>query len=138
MIYVYNKKIDDFSSKENNYEIGRPYPLCNPYTHLDIEKTKATYQVKSREESLKEYSHYFDVMYGSNCIFTKAVDEIYEKYKNGEDIYLACWCKRHSVNSEAYTKDNEIICHGDIIAEKLRKRLLKEKFRQLKNEQDII
>ena len=127
MIYVYNKKIDDFSTNKNNYEIGRPYILSNPFTCLDVEKTKAIYKVKTIEEALKRYSDYFDIMYGSNKAFTSIVDEIYEKYKNGEDIYLACWCKQYSVNSASYKTDAKIACHGDIIVDKLRKRLIKEK-----------
>lgn len=133
MIYVYNKKIDDFSCEKNHYEIGRPNILQNPYTELPIKKTIAQFQVASREEALAKYSHYFDIMYGSNCIFTKVVDEIYEKYKNGEDVYLACWCKKHSVGSAAYKSDSEIVCHGDVIVEKLRKRLIREKMKKLTN-----
>lgn len=132
MIYVYNKKIDDFSANENNYEIGRPHVLSNPYTYLDIDKTKALYKVKTKEDAIERYSDYFDVMYGSNKEFTKAVDEIYEKYKNGEDIYLACWCKQYSVNSTSYKIDTKISCHGDIIVDKLRKRLVKEKVNMAK------
>lgn len=130
MIYVYNKHIDDFSGKPNHYEIGRPYILQNPYTHLPLKDTKAKYHVKTREEALKLYSHYFDIMYGSNKEFTEAVDEIYEAYKCGKNVYLACWCKRHSVNSESYFKDNDCVCHGDIIVSKLRNRLIKEKIDQ--------
>ena len=79
------------------------------------------YVVKNREEALQRYSDYFDTMYGSHKAFTEIVDRIYEKYKRGEDVYLECYCHPSP-------------CHGDIIAEKLKKRLLKEKFAQLKNE----
>ena len=57
----------------------------------------------------------------------KVVDEIYEKYKCGEIVYLACWCKKYSVYDTNYKKDFENSCHGDVIVDKLRKRLLKEK-----------
>lgn len=127
MIYVYNKHIEDFSEHENHYEIGRPYILGNPYTHLSLGSTKAEYQVKTREDALNCYSHYFDVMYGSNKAFTDVIDEIYEKYKSGKDVYLACWCKQHVVGSDAYKKDTEFTCHGDVIVDKLRKKLIKEK-----------
>ena len=46
-------------------------------------------------------------------------DDIYEKYKRGEDVYLACYCKPEP-------------CHGDIIVQKLQKRLLREKIREEK------
>ena len=47
------------------------------------------------------------------------IDEIYEKYKNGEDVYLECYCK-------------PLPCHGDIIAEKLQKRMIREKFAEIR------
>jgi hypothetical protein len=60
-------------------------------------------------------------MYGSDEEFTKAFDEIYEHYKNGEDIYLQCFCKPNA-------------CHGDVIADKLQRKLIKEKIGEMKNE----
>ena len=117
-IIVYNRTREDHSNSPNNYPIYRPYILGNPYTAIKSKNTKAMYVVKTREEAISRYSDYFDIMYGSNKLFTEAVDRIYEKYKNGETVYLECYCAPKP-------------CHGDIIAEKLRKRLLKEKFRQL-------
>lgn len=131
-IVVYNKKIDDFSDKENHFNIGRPYRLQNPYTHLPLEKTKAIYKVNSRDEAIKAYSHYFDLMYRSNLKFKSVVDLIYEKYKTGEDVYLACWCKPYRVGTEQYQNDTSVCCHGDVIKEKLEQRLLKEKIQNMK------
>lgn len=133
MIYVYNKKIDDFSNEKNHFNIGRPYVLQNPYTSMPLEKTNAIYKVDTKEEAIKAYDHYFDLMYHSNLKFKKVVDLIYEKYKSGEDVYLACWCKPYRVGTEEYRKDTKISCHGDIIKEKLEKRLLKEKIEEMKN-----
>ena len=59
-------------------------------------------------------------MYGSNIKFTNAIDEIYDKYKRGEDIYLGCFCPL------------SLRCHGDIIIEKLQKKLIKEKIKEKK------
>ena len=117
MIYVYNKNTNDYSLLDNHYDITRPNILSNPYTFLDLNKTQALYKCGSREEAIKKYSEYFDIMYGNNIEFTKVVDEIYEKYKNGEDIFLACVCKPKP-------------CHGDVIVEKMKKRLIKEKFKE--------
>ena len=44
MILVYNREKEDYSVLLNNYYIGRPSILGNPYTHLDVEKTKAMYK----------------------------------------------------------------------------------------------
>ena len=69
---------------------------------------------KTREEALNAYNMYFDEMYGKDEEFTKAFDDIYEHYKNGENVYLQCFCK-------------PLPCHGDIIARKLQQKLIKEK-----------
>ena len=121
MIYVYNRNVEDFSVMDNNYPIYRGVSILgNPYTHLPVKGTKAMFQCKTREEAIEKYDKYFDIMYGNNIEFTKIIDEMYEKYKNGEDIYLGCYCKPQ-------------LCHGDIIAKKLQQRLLKEKYKAYKN-----
>ena len=58
-------------------------------------------------------------MYKNDLEFKIAFDNLYEKYKNGEDIYLQCFCK-------------PLRCHGDIIAEELQKRLIKENLEKRK------
>jgi hypothetical protein len=79
----------------------------------------AIYHTRSREEAIERYSGYFDLMYERDEDFKAVVDDIYEKYKRGEDVYLACYCKPEP-------------CHGDIIVQKLQKRLLREKIREEK------
>ena len=105
---------------DNVYLIHRPFILSNPYTHIKDKQTKAMFVVKTREEAIERYSHYYDIMYGKNIKFTQEIDEIYEKYKRGEDILLGCYC---SLKEE---------CHGDIIMKKLQGRLVKEKFEEIK------
>ena len=78
----------------------------------------AVFQAKNREEAIEKYDTYFDTQYGRNREFTAVIDEIYEKYKNGETVYLECYC-----GAGDGKKKN---CHGEVIAEKLQKRLLKE------------
>lgn len=124
MIYVYNRNVEDFSMLENNYYIGRENILSNPYTHLPVKDTKAMFQCKTREEAIEKYSEYFDLMYGRNVEFTNVVDEMYEKYKNGEDLFLECYCGKG--------ENGEKKCHGEVIAEKLQKRLIKEKYEKYK------
>ena len=123
MIYVYNIKFEDFSYSENNYYIGRGSILGNPYTHLPLKGTMAIYHTRNREEAIERYGGYFDLMYERDSEFKAIVDEIYEKYKRGEDIYFACYCKPEP-------------CHGDIIMQKLQKRLLKEKIMEEKIKRD--
>lgn len=120
MIHVYNRTKETHDDDPNNFRIFRPSILGNPYTHIKDKQTLTIYLVKDRDEAIDMYSHYFDIMYGSNVEFTREVDAIYEKYKNGEEVYLECYC-------------SPLRCHGDIIKEKLEKRLLKEKIKQIKN-----
>lgn len=111
-IIVYNRQKETHT--ENNFRCYRPFALANPYTHLELDKTKAIYKVGSREEAIKAYDHYFDLMYRSNLRFKRVVDIIYEKYKAGEDVFLECYCAPQP-------------CHCDVIKRKLEERLLKEK-----------
>jgi hypothetical protein len=120
MIYVYNSHNEDFTLKPNNYYIGRPSILGNPFTHNGVRTNLAKLSFKTREDAIAAYDKYFDTMYGKDDEFTKAFDEIYEHYKNGEDIYLQCFCK-------------PLACHGDIIANKLQKKLIQEKLKERKN-----
>lgn len=116
MIYVYNLRVETHNGP-NSFYIGRGSVLGNPYTHIKDRKTKAIYEVKDRDEAIDRYSDYFDLMYGSNIAYTKAIDEIYDIYKSGNDVYLGCFCK-------------PLRCHGDIIKEKLEKRLIREKIKE--------
>lgn len=118
-IYVYNRTKEDYSDKPGNYACYRPSILSNPYTHIKDKKTLASFVVKTRDEAIDRYSSYFDRMYKGNAPFKYIVDEIYERYKRGEDIYLECYCKPER-------------CHCDVIKDKLEKRLVKEKIREAK------
>ncbi len=113
-IIVYNRITESHSNSENNFPIYRPYILGNPYTHIKDRNTRALYVCKNRDEAIDSYSKYFDIMYGGNKEFRSEVDKIYEKYKSGENVYLECYCHPQR-------------CHGDIIVDKLRKRLIKDK-----------
>lgn len=123
-VIVWNTNGDtDHSQEKNNFYIGRTKkgssPLANPFTYNGKRSSLAKLSFRTREEALSAYKLYFEKMYGSNEEFTKAFDEIYEKYKNGEDIYLQCFCA-------------PLPCHGDYIAEMLQKKLIKEKIEEKK------
>jgi len=118
MINIININTDK-TTYPNYYYIGRPSILSNPYTYLDVEKTLALFQCSDREETIEKYGEYFDIMYGHNKEFTDIVDEIFEKYKNGEEVYLGCFCKPKT-------------CHGDVIKKKLEERLIKEKIKAIR------
>lgn len=116
-IIVYNSKNEDHTNDPNNFYIGRPSPLGNPFTHNGKHSSLAKLSFKTREEAINAYSAYFDEVYGKDPKLTVAFDEIYEHYKKGEDIYLQCFCK-------------PLKCHGDILAEKLQEKLIKEQMKK--------
>lgn len=116
-IIVYNSKNEDHTNDSNNFYIGRPSPLGNPFTHNGKHSSLAKLSFKTREEAISAYSAYFDEVYGKDPKLTVAFDEIYEHYKKGEDIYLQCFCK-------------PLKCHGDILAEKLQEKLIKEQIKK--------
>lgn len=119
-IIVYNRTKEDHSSNANNYPIYRGGSILgNPYTHIKDKATKAYCVVDTVEEAIDMYSDYFDLMYEKSEKFKDLIDEIYLKYKSGEDVYLECYCAPKP-------------CHGDIIKRKMERRLLKEKIK-LKN-----
>jgi hypothetical protein len=118
-IIVYNRTKEDYSNHPNNYPIYRGGSILgNPYTDKQVSKTLAVYQVRNRDEAIDRYGSYFDMQYGRNKEFTELIDEIYELYKSGEDVYLECYC--------GIGNNGKKNCHGEVIAEKLQKRLLKE------------
>ena len=119
-IVVYNTKSEDHTNENNNFYIGRSKdgnPLGNPFTHNGVRSNLAKLSFKTREDAIKAYEEYFDRMYGVDEELTKAFDEIYEHYKNGEDIYLQCFCK-------------PCACHGDVLANRLQRKLIKEKLEE--------
>lgn len=95
---------------ENVFLIHRPFIFSNPFTHIKDKKTKAKYVVSSREEAIDMYNDYFDNMLKISTEFKNEFDRLYDIYKKYDAIYLGCYCG-----------ENEP-CHGDVIAEKLKRR----------------
>ena len=119
-ITVYNTHQEDYTYKPNNFLICRTKdgnPLANPFTYNGVKTRLAKLSFKTREEAIDAYKLYFKKMYGLDEGLTEAFDTIYEKYKNGEDIYLQCCCK-------------PLPCHGDFLAEELQRKLIKEKMEE--------
>ena len=119
-ITVYNTHQEDYTYKPNNFLICRTKdgnPLANPFTYNGVKTRLSKLSFKTREEAIDAYKLYFKKMYGLDEGLTKAFDTIYEKYKNGEDIYLQCCCK-------------PLPCHGDFLAEELQRKLIKEKMEE--------
>ena len=126
-IIVYNTNLEDHTNTgECNFYIGRSKtgnPLGNPFTHNGVRKSLAKLSFKTREEAIDAFRKYFKEVYGKDEEITKAFDEIYEHYKNGEDVYLQCFCKPNA-------------CHGDVIAEELQKKLVRERLAERKKKKE--
>lgn len=122
-ITVYNKYKESHYG-DNVYDISRNSIFGNPYTHIKDKNNRALFLVSSRDEAISLYKDYFNEMYNTVDWFRSKVDEIYEKYKDGEEIFFSCTCK-------------PLPCHGDVIKEFLVSRLVKEKVSSLlKNKKD--
>ena len=117
----------DYSMEKNNFYIGRSKngnPLGNPFTYDGKRTSIARLSFKTREEAIEAYKLYFKRMYGKDQEITEAFDRIYEHYKNGEDVYLQCFCK-------------PLPCHGDFIAQMLQARLIREKMEEAKRKKEM-
>lgn len=128
MIHIYNIHNEDHSSEECCYYCGRhrnkdtkrnDNPLGNPFTYNGVKTSIANLSFKTREEAIEAFGEYFDKAYGVDGELTAAFDKIYEHYKNGKEIWLGCFCK-------------PLPCHCDIIADRLQRKLIKEKLEERK------
>lgn len=118
-IHIVNIHTDDCSSYPYYFYIGRSKqgnPLSNPFTYNGKRSSLAKLSFKTREEALDAYEKYFDAAYNKPGYesLTNAFNRIYNAYKNGHDVYLGCFCY-------------PLKCHGDILAEKLQQKLIREK-----------
>lgn len=121
-IHIVNVNTDDYSSEPNYYYCGRSKngnPLGNPFTYDGKRSSIAKLSFRTREESIDAYREFFRRAYGKPEFeaLTNKFNEIYEHYKNNEDIYLGCWCY-------------PLPCHTQVIAEELQKKLIKEKMKE--------
>jgi hypothetical protein len=124
-VHVVNINTEDYSNEKNYFYVGRiqkkQNPLSNPFTFNGKRTSLKNLSFKTREEAVEAYRKYFKAAYGMPGYeaLTKSFNEIYEKYKRGEDIYLACYC-------------HPLPCHADVIKEELQKKLIREKLAEKK------
>ncbi len=121
-IIVYNCKTEDHTTDKNNYFIGYKKggnPLANPFGIGGKRPSAKKLTFPTRDEALDAYKKYFEASYGVDKVLTAKFDEMYSHFKNGETIYLQCFCK-------------PLKCHGDILAEEMRKKLIMDKMKELK------
>jgi hypothetical protein len=92
-------------AKKYKYDvyIGRPSKWENPYTHKELNKTRAIVQAPTRKEAIKNYEKYF--------LESGLVNEIEEL----RGKVLGCWC----CNKPADGSEKSFLCHGQVIAKYL-------------------
>lgn len=89
-----------FKTHRHDVYIGRPSKFENPYTHKDLDKTKARFQVGTRKEAIEKYEKYL-----AESGLINELEELRGKT-------LGCWCcKEPSDGSEKI-----LVCHGQVIA----------------------
>lgn len=90
--------------------IGRPSKWANPFTHKDLEKTQAKFQVSSRKEAIEKFEGY---LHESGLI--NEIEELKGKI-------LGCWCCK----SVSDGSEKNFVCHGQVIAKILNIDLAKQ------------
>lgn len=106
-IFVVNKH--KCKPKPNDVYIGRGSALGNPFTHRELENTKAQYHCASRDEAISNYEQYLlEKVQQRDTRICEQLNRIYSEAIKG-DVNLVCFCKPKS-------------CHGEVI-----KRLVEEK-----------
>ena len=124
-ILVYNIKKEDHTQEPNNFYIGNVKkginPLSNPFHVCGKRPSLKKMSFPTIEKAIDAYRMFFQSSYGKDNDLTNAFNEMYEHYKNGEDIYLQCDCK-------------PLPCHGDVLAEELQKKLIKENIEKIRGD----
>jgi len=103
-----------FKKHIHDVYIGRPSKWSNPYTHKDIDKTQAKFQVSSRKEAIEAYERHL-----KDSELIKDIEELRGKV-------LGCWC----CNKPADGSEKTFLCHGQVLAKYLNSEL-KNKQKQL-------
>ena len=96
----------------NDFYVGRGSALGNPFSQM--EGTKATYKVLSREMAINNYEPYLEEQIKKrNPEVIQALNAIYKLAEKGE-VNLICYCAPKK-------------CHGDIIKNTILKKIEQQK-----------
>ena len=105
--------------------IGRGSILGNKFTSKPIEKTKASTQCNSREESIEKYKEWLLNELTTNLQVQREMNRIYSMAL-GKGVNLVCFCK-------------PLLCHGDVIKSIVEKKIMEKlhpSLRENNNESD--
>ena len=99
MIRIVNKHT--YKGKDG-WEIGRPSPLGNPYSHLV--GTLAEFKVATRDEAIDNYRIWLENRLDSDNPTSRAFVALLDEYDRSGELTLVCHCF-------------PLRCHGEIIKE---------------------
>jgi hypothetical protein len=106
-IKIVNKKFH--TPEASDVYIGRGSALGNPFTHIPVQKTKALYQCKTRDEAVEKYGDWIreKIKSGDKEVIEALnnIKSVLDKYKS---VNLVCYCAPQR-------------CHGEIIKEIIEK-----------------
>lgn len=85
--------------------IGRGSVFGNPFTHIPIDRTKASVQVGSVKESIQAFDDWANERAWHDVEPERRKEMVKAIYKLPDDAVLGCFCK---------TKPDKV-CHGDVI-----------------------
>jgi len=115
-----NKIIITALGKKTNIGIyiGRPNTLGNPYpTKVSNFKENGIY---THEESMKKYQEYIKKeLKNENSKIYKLIGQLSKRIKEGKEVQLNCWCLSKKIEKIEDIEENNIKCHGEIIAKEI-------------------
>lgn len=120
-IIIYDVQAECHSTDPNNFSIGDGSVLSNPFKCNGKRTNLQSLTFRTHNEASEAFSNYFDYNYANNKEFKDAVDLLYGRYKDGQNIYLQC-------------SSDEDEHHGKVIARKITSMLLKERLSERKKE----
>lgn len=106
--------LEESHSGDNDFRVYRGTTFGNPFVHTKSSKKEGTVKVKTKEEAIARYEKYFDRMVDTNDQFKKEVEKMCQSFFDNDIIYIGCYCSPSS------------ICHGDVIAKKIKKMAIKK------------
>lgn len=100
------------------FNIGRPSPLGNPYSHLD--ESKASVKVDTVDEAVHYYGKWLALNYREPEVYEE-LKRIYKAAKTHPVIYIGCWCM-----DELDPKPYDHSCHCTMVRKALLNRYKRE------------
>jgi hypothetical protein len=114
MIKIVNKRLH--TPTGDDYYIGRPNCLGNPYSHLDTSKY-GVIKVASREKAVELYDEWLEEQLKTNPKVQHEFSVLMTIYRATGSLNLVCWC---APKKEGIEYDYEpLTCHGQPLGRRI-------------------